>query len=125
MPNQIIWENKGVLSRFDGIFSPEIHTTAINKLFSDSRIDGVKYMIGDFSQVNGDLMNEVDVEYPLAMTTGAARYLKDLKIALIAVDKKIIELCKLYIQLSSRVNKSWEVRIFDNIDTARDWIARG
>lgn len=123
MPNQIIWENKGVLSRYTGLFSPEIHIDALDKLFGDPRIDDIKYIIGDYSEVNDDLLTEDNVEYPLAMTMGTASYLQDFKIALVAKDKGIIELCNSYIELFRRINTSWEVKLFDDIDTARDWIA--
>lgn len=121
MSYKIVWENDGVLSQFDGIFSSEIHNKALNALFGDSRIDDIKYIIGDYSKVSDNFLNENDVEYSLAMTTGAATYLKDIKIALVAVDKEIIDLCKYYIELASRFNTTWEVRLFDNIDAARDW----
>ncbi|MCU7818714.1 MAG: hypothetical protein KZQ57_07590, partial [gamma proteobacterium symbiont of Lucinoma myriamae] len=123
MPNQIIWENKGVLSRYTGLFSPEIHIDVLDKLFGDPRIDDIKYIIGDYSEVNDDLLTEDNVEYPLAMTMGTASYLQDFKIALVAKDKGIIELCNSYIELFRRINTSWEVKLFDDIDTARDWIA--
>ena len=121
MPNQIIWENKGVLSRYSGLFSPEAHIEGLGKLFGDPRIDGIRYMIGDYSEVNGDLLNEESVEYPLAMTTGAASYLKNIKVALVATDKKIIKLCRHFIELSNKVNPTWEVRLFEDTLAARDW----
>ena len=123
MPNQLTWENKGVLSRYEGLFSPEVHTEGLAKLFGDSRIDGIRYIIGDYSEVNGDLLTEVYVEYPVAMTTGAASYLKNIKVALVATDKKIIELCRHFIELSNQVNPTWETRLFEDIMAARDWIS--
>lgn len=122
MPNQIIWENNGVLSRYSGLFSPEIHMEALNTLFGDPRIDGIKYMIGDYSEINGDLLTEESVEYPVAMTTGSASYLKNIKVALVATDKKIIALCKLFIELSNKVNPTWETRLFEDIEAARNWV---
>ena len=123
MPNQLTWEDKEVLSRYEGLFSPEVHTEGLAKLFGDSRIDGIRYIIGDYSEVNGDLLTEVYVEYPVAMTTGAASYLKNIKVALVATDKKIIELCRHFIELSNQVNPTWETRLFEDIMAARDWIS--
>lgn len=123
MSNKIIWEDKGVLSHYSDLFSPEIHMEGLGKLFGDPRIDNIKYIIGDYSDVNGDLLNKESVEYPVAMTTGASSYLKNIKVALVATDKNIIELCRYFIELSNSINNSWEVRIFDDVDTARDWIA--
>lgn len=121
MPNQIIWEDKGVVSRFDGVFSPDIHLKAINELFSDSRIDDVKYIIGDFSPVERCLLDKSDVDYPVALTTGAASYLKGIRLALVAVDKELLELCRHYIELSSDINKTWDMKIFDDYTEAREW----
>lgn len=123
MSYQIIWENNGVISRFYGVLRPEIHIAALNALFGDSRIEDVKYIIGDFSQVNGHLLSEKDIEYPVAVTAGAASYLKNLKIALVAKDEEIIDLCKGYIELFGQINTTWEVRLFDNLDAAKDWLA--
>lgn len=123
MSNQIIWENKGVLSHYNGLFSPEIHMKGLNTLFGDPRIDGIEYIIGDYSEVHGNLLTEVDVEYPVAMTTGAAVYLKNIKVALVATDKKIIALCKHFIELSNNINPTWESQLFEDIETARDWVS--
>jgi len=123
MPNQIIWENEGVLSSYDGEFTPETHSAGLNALFGDPRIDTIKYMIGDYTEVHGDLLTEEYVDYPVAMTAGAALYLNNIKIALVAIDKKIIALCRLFIELSNKINPTWETRLFDDIETARSWIA--
>ena len=125
MSYQIVWGKKGVMSSFYGVLTPEIHIEALNTLFGDSRIEDVKYIIGNFSEVNGHLLSENDIDYPVAMTAGAASYLKNLKIALVAKDEEIIELCKGFIELFSQVNTSWEVRLFDDLDEAKDWLAAG
>ena len=125
MSYQIVWENNGVISRFYGVLSPEIHIEALNALFGDPRIEDAKYIIGDFSQVNGNLLNENDIEYPVAMTLGAASYLKNLNIALVAKDEEIIDLCESYIELFGQINTTWEVRLFDDLDAAKDWLASG
>lgn len=123
MSNQIIWEDKGVLSHYSGLFSPEIHMEGLGKLFGDPRIDNIKYIIGDYSDVNGDLLNKESVEYPVAMTTGASSYLKNIKLALVATDKKIIALCKHFIELSNTLNPTWESQLFEDIKSARNWIS--
>lgn len=123
MSNQITWEKKGVVSCYQGLFTPEIHSEGLNALFGDARIDNIKYIIGDYSQVNGDLLTEEYVDYPVAMTAGAASYLNHVKVALIATDPKIMQLCQLFIELSNTINPTWETRIFADIESARDWIA--
>ncbi|MCW8931968.1 MAG: hypothetical protein OQL19_17260 [Gammaproteobacteria bacterium] len=123
MPNQIIWEKEGVLSCYSGVFRPEDHIEGLNKLFGDQRIDGIKYIIGDYSEVNGDLLREESVEYPVAMTTGAASYVRDIKVALVAKDEKIIMLCRHFIELSNKINPGWEVKLFVDIQGAREWIS--
>ena len=123
MPNKITWEDNGVLSHYSGSFSPEDHIEGLGKLFGSSNIDNIKYIIGDYSKVNGDLLSKESVEYPVAMTTGAASYLKNIKVALIATDKKIIQLCQHFIELSNQVNPSWETRLFTDINVAREWVS--
>lgn len=123
MPYQITWESEGALSCFNGMINPQLHIEALNALFGDSRMDDIKYIIGDFSQIDECLLGKHDIEYPLAMTTGASSYIKNMKIALIAVDNKIIDLCQNYIKVLSSLNTSWEVILFDDIDVARNWIS--
>jgi hypothetical protein len=122
MPNQIIWEEKGVISHYRGLFSPELHVEGLGKLFGDSRIDDINYIIGDYLEVSRVLLTAVNIDYPVAMTTGASSYLKDIKVALVATDQKIIKLCEHFIKLSSQVNPTWETRLFGGIQSARDWV---
>ena len=123
MSYQLAWEKNGVHSSFEGILSPEIHREALNALFGDARVDGIDYIIGDFSGVNSNLLNEKDIEYPLAMTSGAASYLKQLKVALVSEDEVINALCLRYIELSEHLNIGWKVRLFDDLESARSWVA--
>ncbi len=124
MPHQLVWENKnkGVLSRYTGPFTEALHSEGLNKLFGDPKIDSIKYIIGDYSGVNGNLLTEEYVDYPVAITTGAAAYLKDIKVALIATDKGIIDLCHQFIELAYSVNASWKFQIFGNMKDARKWL---
>ena len=122
MPNKIVWEEKGVISSYTGLFSPEVHIEGLGRLFGDERIDGINYMIGDYTGVDGELLSEINVEYPVAMTTGAATYVKNIKLALVATDDKIINLCVHFIKLSTQVNPTWEMKMFEDIKTARKWV---
>lgn len=126
MPHQLVWENssdnKGVLSRYTGPFTEELHSKGLNKLFGDPKMDGIKYIIGDYSRVNGSLLTVDYVDYPVAMTTGAASYLKNIKVALVATDKDILGLCKHFIKLANSVNSSWKFQIFEDVSTARQWV---
>ncbi len=121
MPYTITWTDKEVLSHFYGTFTPELHIEALHKLFGDPRIDDIKFIIGDFTEINGDLLSDKDIEYPVAVTAGAASYLRGIKVGLVAVDKKIIKLCEDYIELSSHVNPTWDVKLFDSVVEAREW----
>ena len=121
MPYTINWKGKEVHSHFYGTFTPEVHIEALHKLFGDPRIDDIKLIIGDFSDIDGEYLSDKDVEYPVAMTTGAASYIRNIKVGLVAVDKKIIKLCQDYIELSSHVNPTWDVKLFDSVDKAREW----
>ncbi len=122
MPNQIIWEEKGVISSYTGLFSPETHIEGLGQLFGDKRIDNISYIIGDYTGVNGELLTEIHVEYPVAVATGAAMYVKNIKLALVATDDKIINLCVHFIELSTQINPTWEMKMFEDLKTARKWI---
>ncbi len=122
MPHQLTWENKGVLSQYSGPFTEAIHAEGLHKLFGDPRIDNIKYIIGDYSDVNGSLLTEEYVDYPVAITTGAALYLRDLKVALVARDTNIARLCHQFRQMAKNVNAHWEFQIFEDLEGARKWI---
>ncbi len=122
MPHQLTWEKKGVLSQYSGPFTEALHAEGLHKLFGDPRIDRIKYIIGDYSGVNGNLLTEEYIDYPVAITTGAARYLKELKVALVARDPDIIKLCHQFRELAKSINAHWKFQIFDDIESARKWV---
>lgn len=118
MPHQLTWEKKGVLSQYSRPFTEALHTEGLHKLFGDPRIDNVKYIIGDYSGVNGNLLTEDYIDYPVTITTGATRYLRELKVALVARDSDIIKLCHQFRELANSINAHWEFQIFEDIDSA-------
>ena len=99
MPYKIIWEDKGVILQYIGELTASINREGLNTLFGDYRIDGIKYIIADFSQVSSIQIVESDVDYPVAMSIGAANFLKGIKLALVAQNEDMNELHQLQILL--------------------------
>ena len=105
MPHRIEWKNNGLISSYTGEFTNEIHRTALLGIFADPRIDSLDFIIGDFSQVSGDLITEDESEFSAALTKGASGYMnKNLKLALVACDKRVIDLCNKFIKLNEETS---------------------
>ncbi|MEN8250438.1 MAG: hypothetical protein ABFS32_16000 [Bacteroidota bacterium] len=123
MPNQIIWENHGVLSQYYGEFNPELHGKVLNLIFSNPRTDTLKYIIADYSDLNDISLTKKNIKFPFTVTVGASYYLRNIQVALVATDKNIRELCKKYIEVFSQSNTTWKVRLFYSLNDARDWVS--
>jgi len=122
MTNQLIWEKNGIVSKYFGKMTSSTHNNSLDNIFGDPRIDSVHYIIADYSKADASLIGKDEADYSIALSLGADQYLKNIKVAFIALDFRNIMLCEYYIQSLSELNSSWIVKIFNDIDSARLWI---
>ena len=123
MSYQIIWKQKGIYVCFRGNLTVTDHTQTSNALYSDPRIDGIKYIIRDLTGVSAASISMDDLALPVAIDRGASHYLSVLRIALVATNEQTRKLCKMYIDLSKRFHTHWHFRLFSDAVEAQDWAA--
>ena len=122
MPFTINWEERGVVTVFHGIVDILEVLEADRCFYNDSRSDAAEYQITDFTQGELGEVDESLIGKIAALDFGASQSIPNLKVALIATDPYVKELCKKYIELSQDIQSSWEFKIFEDMDTARSWV---
>ncbi len=123
MPYQTTWESRGVVWEFyDHVSAQEIEA-ANDEFYVDERSDLAKYQIIDASKVTSVEWSERDIKMIAAYDIGADSVIKNLKVAYVTVDEEIAEKIEKYIDVSRRLNSSWQFRGFTDMDSARSWIS--
>ena len=121
MTIQVTWQSNIFHIEFSGSVTPEELEKVHVIWSSDYRSDVTKCVICDF--LNADLTsistrNAIECS---ARDKGASITIPKVKIALVARDKSIIDLCKAYIDSSMNLASTWEFSMFYNVDDAFDW----
>lgn len=123
MSYKISWEDKGVKIVTVGIFGNDFLDASI-KATTDPRFIDAKYGIVDFINVD-DFPVDSDVIQQLAISdTRAYKINPNMKLAVLAnksVMTGLANMYKTYFELNNN-EKSWELKIFETEDEAREWI---
>ena len=87
--------------------------------------DGIspKYQLVDCLEVEEFDLSEVDVVNISADDLSASRKYPNIKVAMIAKKGHVMEKFMNYLKVSWAINTSWEIRIFNSVDSARDWLS--
>jgi hypothetical protein len=123
VPHITRWEDKGIYWQFNGDVSFEEIMETTTELFGDYRLDDTKYFIWNMTDVNSIKMEEEEVIYPVAEAKGVSTYKTSMKGALVANDKYARKLIQRYIDTSLTIDNTWELKLFNNIEDARNWIS--
>ncbi|MDC6366247.1 MULTISPECIES: hypothetical protein [Flavobacteriaceae] len=67
-------------------------------------------------------LNELDLVNISADDLAASRKFPDLKVALVAKEGPVMESFIKYLKVSWAINTTWDIRIFNSMDAARDWL---
>ncbi len=123
MPYEINWEKKGVLVRFNGIFSYKENMNANIELYSDSKFENLKYIIWDLSKISEVNINEEEAKITGMQDKLTASKLPEVKMAIVALDKRVKNLCHEYVAYSQNINKGWTFMVSDNLESIRTWVS--
>ena len=123
MAHNTTWEESGIYWQFFGYVSAQEVEEANNEMYGDLRFDDIKYFIWDMSNATGWGMTESDAAYSAATDKGASRTTKKVKGALISNDEKVRAIMNIYIEVSSKIENPWELRIFNKLEDAREWVS--
>ena len=122
MPHKTSWEKFGLCWTFYGVVSlQEVHD-ADGEMYSAPQFDELKYFIWDGSKIEKIDYDIDEADQPAAIDKASSQYKPYLKGALIGEDEKVRLVIKRYIETSSKLNSSWELKLFSNLFEARQWL---
>ena len=122
MPYNTHWEAHGILWTFHGDVTAQEIAEANDDFYSDERSDRAAYQIIDASEVDHVEWSDRNITETAAHDIGAARVIKNLKVAYVARDEEIISKMEKYIDIARQQNASWQFEGFQDIRRARAWI---
>ena len=124
MPHRVIWESKqSVWTKFSGIVTYVETLNATNALYNNPRCDDVLHAYWDFTEIDGFVVDESEVEEMASVDNAASLYLRPMKVAFILSDPDLLVLAHQYIAHMQALGSAWQNRIFSTMEEARDWIA--
>lgn len=124
MPYRAKWEDRAVCWEFFGEVTLDEVNQADDEMFSDPRFDRLRYYLWDGTRVERFVGSEKEVMYTVATNLGAAQTVKHIKGALVATLPSLRENITRYIDISRSAKSTWELRLFDNLEAARAWLAQ-
>jgi len=121
MPFDTNWEKQGVYHQFSGQLTNRDRKHAMHEVMGDERFDTMKYWIIDTLAIKECMLEKSDVVDAAAFNIGAAYHNNNILMAFAATNTdhqdNILHFMKI---LKSGCN--WKVRLFDDIESARQWI---
>jgi hypothetical protein len=123
MPHFTRWEEDGIYWSFSGIVTLQEQKEADGEMYGDPRFDSLRYFIWDGTNISKIDYDEYEADGPAAIDKVSSTYRPNLKGALIANDESVRKIIKRYIKTSERLKSSWDLKMFDTIKQARDWLS--
>jgi hypothetical protein len=122
MPCKTTWESHGILWEYHGEVTGDEIDTVNSRFFKDERRFDVDYQIIDATGVTGTDWNARDAHLIAAKDFGVQQEVEDLKLAFIVEEESFAALVDEYIQISERLDTTWEFRRFPTVEEARKWV---
>jgi len=123
MSDIIQWEGEGVFLHFSKTLDLGDITRCNDEMYKDARLDNADYQIWDFTEVENIKMDADEAKVPAVIDKGASVSIPNLKIALVAINEDVIELCYQYIETSTKLHSTWKFQVCQKLEDARNWIA--
>jgi len=115
-------QGKGLYWSFQGKISADELFRSQSKAHSLSNFDDLRYFIVDMLEVTEIEYGVEDIEKVAAMDFAASKTNAHIKVALTATDENITALSYLY--ESETAESPWEIRVFRDLEKARQWVAQ-
>lgn len=120
MPYQNKWEEVGLHRTFTGTISGQEVLTANLSIQGDPRFDDINFVLNDFTAIDGFDVTEIDISKIVATDNAAAISNPNLKIAIVATDKSLLEW--IYMYLGKMETSPYQCQIFHNKNDALTWV---
>jgi len=122
MPFKTIWEKSGVYWDFYGTVEADEIVDANRQFYSNLKADACIYQLCDFTRTEKLNITQKELTYISVSDVGASNSIEGLKVALAVSDPKIREWSEAYVSLCRKLASNWDIRIFDDIASARKWV---
>ncbi|MCK4675470.1 MAG: hypothetical protein KAT61_06110 [Gammaproteobacteria bacterium] len=121
MGYRLDWEPVGIYWKYYGNISGEDVIDASTSIYGDQRFDTLKYKLVDFLDVESIKMDKDEVALIAYQHRSAERSNPYVKNAIV-IKSSGSEMAKKFAAFFS--DSSWEVRIFQDLDEANNWLGR-
>ncbi len=92
------------------------------EFYNSEKSDRASYQLVDTSRIEEFVISKLDFKKVAAVDVASSQVNKKMKVAVVATNPDVISNTEDYIDTSRRLNSTWEIKIFSEITTARDWI---
>lgn len=120
MSFSVNWRASNVVITFLDILSFDEMYEAKKTIYGDSRYAEMKYQIIDLTNVHKIQLTKQDIHVLSTLEKSSAVWNNNLKLAIITLDKKYIEMIATYFKIMKNTN--WSFKVFDTIDAAHEWL---
>jgi hypothetical protein len=118
MAFDLTWEPRGVWRRYHGTLTPGDLSASVDVVQRDERYDTLRYSINDFLAVENVADIALILDQVVAKAIGGAHSNTHLVMAIVARGEAVLSHARLFLM----PDFPYPVRLFDNLDAARDWL---
>ena len=122
MKYKVIWESDYALIKFSGkltIFDIESASAEVNGV---EQYKQYACIVWDFSECVMENINPDELKSIISISLGVFSNRPALKLGLIANSPHAINLCSAYIEQLQNFNSSWNIKVFNQLDEADEWL---
>lgn len=123
MPYTTTWEANGIFWKYSGVVTDSDVLEANYEFYRDDRSDTAKYQIVDGLEITDFDISEDLLERLAIMDTESSRRIRGVKVALVGTGVTIRASFQSYADAAQEHGANWWVELFDDVDSARRWIA--
>jgi len=121
MAYKLAWEANGVYWKYSGNISGQEIIDASTEIYGDPRFDELKYKLADFSDADTVDISEEEIKLITLQHAASSRSNTRIKNAIVINGND--ERAKIFVDYLSS-NSGWEVRAFDQLNEANQWLGR-
>ena len=121
MAYTLTWEPKGVYWKYTGNVSGKEIIKASTEIYGDPRFDNLKYKLADFTDVELIEISNEEIKLITFQHSASAKSNANIKNAIV-IDSGD-ERAKLFADYLMN-ESAWEVRVFDHLEEANQWVGR-
>lgn len=119
---EFIWKTKrSLLIEYKGVVSGQQLTKSVLDISGDPRLDDLRNIIADWSQVKSTEMGTEDIEKSVAYIKAMTQSNPHIKNAIVMSDDESRQALSSYYKFLTE-EIAWEIEIFDTLEEARAWL---